>query len=82
MKNERHQVKCDDEDGIQCPGLVKRKWAIQEDVVISGMAGRFPQSDSIDEFWDHLMNGDLLVSMDSSRWPPGKAFLRHFSGFS
>lgn len=47
------------------------KWEVNEDIVISGLAGRFPESDSIKEFRDHLMNNDDMVTDDERRWPSG-----------
>ena len=41
------------------------------EVVISGIAGRFPSSDSVDEFKQNLYNGVDMVTSDSSRWPVG-----------
>jgi fatty acid synthase len=41
-----------------------------EDVVISGMSGRFPESDSVDEFAHNLYNKvDMIVG--DWRWPTG-----------
>lgn len=34
------------------------------DVVCSGMSGRFPRSDTIDEFWDNLVNKVDMVTKD------------------
>ncbi|KAI1278798.1 Fatty acid synthase [Halotydeus destructor] len=41
------------------------------DVVISGIAGRFPASDSVEEFRDNLYNGVDMVTADDTRWPVG-----------
>lgn len=46
-------------------------WEVKEDVVISGIAGRFPESDTIQEFREHLMNGDDMITEDDRRWPLG-----------
>uniref|UniRef100_A0A914DXV9 Fatty acid synthase n=1 Tax=Acrobeloides nanus TaxID=290746 RepID=A0A914DXV9_9BILA len=46
-------------------------WKGQEEVVISGVSGRFPQSSNVEEFAEHLLNGDDLVTEDDKRWPPG-----------
>jgi hypothetical protein len=43
----------------------------QADIVISGMSGRLPESDSLDEFKMHLMNHDDMVTDDERRWPKG-----------
>lgn len=44
----------------------------KDQVVISGMSGRLPQSDSIDEFAYNLYNGIDMVTDGGCRWPPGK----------
>lgn len=41
------------------------------DVVISGISGRFPKSDSVEEFKQNLYNGVDMVTADNSRWPIG-----------
>ena len=41
-------------------------------IVISGLAGRFPESENIDEFWTKLINGVDLVTDDDRRYPKGK----------
>lgn len=30
---------------------------LKEDIVVSGLSGRFPNSDNVDEFWDNLIAG-------------------------
>jgi len=42
------------------------------EVVISGFSGRFPESDNIAEFREHLINGDDMVTEDDRRWEPGR----------
>ncbi|ESO05744.1 hypothetical protein HELRODRAFT_99033 [Helobdella robusta] len=42
-----------------------------EKVVISGMSGRFPSSDNVEEFKQNLMNKVDMVTDSSLRWPPG-----------
>lgn len=39
------------------------------EVVFSGMSGRFPLSDSVDEFWDNLVNKVNMVSGINDRLP-------------
>ncbi|CAG2178082.1 unnamed protein product, partial [Oppiella nova] len=41
------------------------------DIVISGMSGRFPLSDTTDEFAKNLFDGIDMVTDDDSRWPKG-----------
>jgi Beta-ketoacyl synthase, N-terminal domain len=53
------------------------KWEVDEDIVISGIAGRFPESDTMDEFADNLYKNINMISFDDRRWPAGnkrKAF--------
>ncbi len=40
-----------------------------EDIVISGMSGRFPESDTIDEFAQNLYNNVDMITEDDRRWP-------------
>jgi len=42
------------------------------EVVISGLSGRFPESDNIAEFREHLINGDDMTTEDDRRWQPGE----------
>lgn len=44
---------------------------IDDDIVISGMSGRFPESDSTDEFASNLYNGIDMISGENRRWPSG-----------
>ncbi|XP_039755412.1 fatty acid synthase [Pararge aegeria] len=42
-----------------------------DDIVLSGLSGRLPESDSIDEFAQQLFDGVDLVTADDRRWTPG-----------
>ena len=42
-----------------------------EDIVISGMSGRFPESDTTDEFAHNLYTGVDMITEESRRWPKG-----------
>ena len=43
--------------------------AIDRDVAIIGMSGRFPQADNIEQFWDNLSNGrDCITEVPAWRW--------------
>jgi len=44
---------------------------VPEEVVISGVSGRFPESANIAEFREHLINGRDMVTEDDRRWKPG-----------
>jgi hypothetical protein len=48
------------------------KFEVTEDIVISGIAGRFPESDNIDEFAENLFKNIDMVTLDDRRWPIGK----------
>ncbi|XP_051888628.1 fatty acid synthase [Pristis pectinata] len=51
-----------------------------EEIVIAGIAGRLPESDNLQEFWDNLINGVDMVTDDDRRWKPGLYGLPHRSG--
>ncbi|XP_050392804.2 fatty acid synthase [Patella vulgata] len=42
-----------------------------EDVVISGISCRLPESDNMEEFRQHLILGEDMVTADDRRWEPG-----------
>ncbi|XP_069511428.1 fatty acid synthase [Ambystoma mexicanum] len=42
-----------------------------EDIVIAGIAGRLPESENLQEFWENLINGVDMVTEDDRRWRPG-----------
>ncbi|XP_076272609.1 fatty acid synthase 1 [Rhynchophorus ferrugineus] len=44
---------------------------ITDDVVITGISGRLPESNSIEEFKQQLFDGVDLVTNDERRWPSG-----------
>ena len=50
-----------------------------DEIVIAGISGRFPDCDNLKEFWDRLLNGDMLVTRDNRRWDPGKRVDRFHS---
>lgn len=40
---------------------------------VSGIAGRFPAADNMNELWDNLLNGhDMVTGPDDKRWPLGE----------
>ena len=47
-------------------------WKGEDNFVISGISGRYPDSDDIEEFWSNLMNGVQLYTADDRRWPIGE----------
>lgn len=52
--------------------MVATKTFIEDDIVISGMSGRFPECDSVEEFYEKLFSGIDLVHENDTRWPKGK----------
>ena len=46
-------------------------WRDQDDIVISGVSGRFPNSENAKEFEYNLMNSIDMITEDDKRWPPG-----------
>lgn len=42
---------------------------LREEIVISGMSGRFPKSNNMREFAENLYNKVDMVDDDESRWP-------------
>ncbi|XP_011066185.1 PREDICTED: fatty acid synthase-like [Acromyrmex echinatior] len=51
-----------------------------EEIVISGIAGRFPNSDNMNELKENLFNKIDLVSADHNRWETGHAELSRRMG--
>ncbi|KRX40198.1 Fatty acid synthase [Trichinella murrelli] len=47
-------------------------WKRQKgEIVISGVSCRLPESDNMNEFAEHLLNGDDMITEDDRRWQPG-----------
>ena len=42
-----------------------------EDLVISGISGRFPECEDIENFSDRLLAGECFTTFDERRWPKG-----------
>lgn len=45
-----------------------------DDIVLTGLSGRLPESNSIDEFAQQLFDGVDLVTADGRRWMPGEYY--------
>ena len=43
----------------------------KEDVVISGIGCRMPESENIEEFRENLINGIDMITENDRRWEPG-----------
>ena len=49
--------------------------AIETEIAIVGLAGRYPQADNLDAFWSNLAQGrDLIVEVPADRWDHRKNF--------
>ena len=44
---------------------------MKEEIVISGISGRFPESNSTEEFWENLIGSVDMVTTNDRRWPIG-----------
>lgn len=55
-------------------------YRLPEDVVISGVGGRWPESDNIDELAENLYNHVDMITEDDRRWTPGLFGLPSRSG--
>jgi polyketide synthase PksN len=41
----------------------------QEDIAVIGISGRFPEADTVEEFWDNLKNEkDSIITVPKERW--------------
>jgi fatty acid synthase len=47
------------------------KCLLKEEIVISGLSGRYPESDTVDEFAQNLYNNIDMINDDERRWPKG-----------
>ena len=60
------------ENELRDPNFQYGRWLSSppagEEVVISGMSGRFPESDNVYEFRDNLFNKTLMVTENEKRW--------------
>jgi acyl transferase domain-containing protein len=50
---------------------VKQRKPEADPIVISGISGRYPESANVEEFWNQLISGKELSSIDDRRWPVG-----------
>ena len=49
--------------------IASARSSVNQEVAIIGISGRFPGSSNLDEFWDHLVaNDDLITEVPLSRW--------------
>ena len=48
------------------------QWDPNDDIVIAGVSGRFPECDNVEEFMNKLYDGVDMVVENDRRWPIGK----------
>jgi fatty acid synthase len=53
------------------PKMNHQSHHLQDDLVISGISGRFPESDNVQEFAENLFAGVDMVTEHDRRWPNG-----------
>lgn len=41
-------------------------------IVITGLSGKFPQSDNPEQLWENLVNGNILYQPDEFNYPKSK----------
>ncbi|KAG5861051.1 hypothetical protein JTB14_031493 [Gonioctena quinquepunctata] len=46
-----------------------------EDIVISGIAGKFPECENVEEFKEALLQGIDLTTEDDRRYPAGSTYV-------
>jgi len=54
--------------------LIKRNYKVpepDEEIVISGIAGRFPESKNVEELKNNLLNKVDMITDDDRRWKLG-----------
>lgn len=56
------------------------KYNNDDDVVISGISGRFPNCKTFEEFKEKLFSGTDIFSEGESRWPDGNFFVFLYFG--
>jgi fatty acid synthase len=54
--------------------LQSRQSTPREDIVISGIAGYFPESENVYQLQDNLFNKVNMVKEDNQRWKCGQYF--------
>ena len=57
---------------------MNEKGGSDDDVVITGISGRLPESENIEEFRSHLINGEDMVTDDDRRWQSGTVDTCHY----
>ena len=58
--------------GVKIPLTVPLHLMENDDIVITGISCRLPESDSMAEFREHLINKEDMITADNRRWEPGE----------
>lgn len=53
------------------PTIRKVNWPLKEKIVISGISGKYPESDNVDQFKQNLYSKVDMVTEDERRHPFG-----------
>lgn len=71
-------LECTNQSG--CNGtVIDKSLNSVNNVVISGISGRLPESNSIAEFKENLFSGVDMVTDDDRRWPAGEYKLKLYN---
>lgn len=54
------------------PLTVPLKMMKDDDIVITGISARLPESENMAEFREHLINEDDMITADDRRWETGE----------
>lgn len=64
---------------MMAPNAESQKYYNDDDIVISGISGRFPNCDTYEEFQEKLFDGTDILDKEQSRWPDGKLLYYNLS---
>ena len=54
--------------------MMVQKKACEQDIVVTGVSGRYPKSESVEELWENLIQGKVLYQKDEFPYPKSKLF--------
>ena len=60
------------QNGHNGAGTGLPQYVYNGEVAISGISGKMPESENLQEFRDHLMNKEDMVTSDNRRWDVGE----------
>lgn len=53
----------------------KRRWFVDDDIVISGISGRYPKSENVQQFKENLFNKVDMMTGGNDRYPAGELII-------